>query len=300
MPNDNPILNNPYVEPRLHYATNVEGELDYEIKADGRRPFAGSTQSIPVAQKAQLHLIDHDTAAAASYGDHMVNVLRREVKAWRDAGYLNTTRVTRELLHFWFKNDQRPAELRLFFAQQEAIETAIFLNEVADKSNVGQRILRDLEEAQSLSGNLPRACFKMATGTGKTVVMGALIVYHFFNRLEYRGDVRFADNFLLVAPASPSATDWARYEWMRAVGQRRPIITTRGFWFPPHGGGRWAGSTRASSSSIITHSSRARSRATNARRSTARSDRTGRKSKERRTSGKSSADCSGSSAATGC
>ena len=40
----------------------------------------------------------------------------------------------------------------------------------------------------------------MATGTGKTVVMGALIVYHFYNRLEYRSDVRFADNFLLIAP----------------------------------------------------------------------------------------------------
>src|SRR5438874_11501630 len=90
--------------------------------------------------------------------------------------------------------------LSLFFAQQEAIETAIYLNEVAEKSNVGQRILSDLQKAQIDTAGLPRVAFKMATGTGKTVVMGALLVYHFFNRQEYRGDTRFADNFLIVAP----------------------------------------------------------------------------------------------------
>src|SRR3989441_4771988 len=80
----------------------------------------------------------------------------------------------------------------------------IWLNEVAEKSNVGQHILRQLEEARKVSAspenNLPRIAFKMATGSGKTVVMAALIAYHYFNRAEYRNDVRFADNFLLIAP----------------------------------------------------------------------------------------------------
>jgi type III restriction enzyme len=200
MPNDNPILNNPYLEPALHYATNLDGELDYESVVKGRRLFSGMVQTVPVQQRGQRHLMELDHVVAGSHGEHIVNVLRREVKAWRGAGFPNTTRVTRELLQFWFKNEERHFTQMLFFAQQEAIETGIFLNEVADKSNVGQRILRDLEEAQSITGNLPRVGFKMATGTGKTVVMGALIVYHFYNRLEYRGDVRFADNFLLIAP----------------------------------------------------------------------------------------------------
>jgi type III restriction enzyme len=200
MSSENPILNNPYREPELHYATNLNGELDYEDVVKNRRLFSGTVQTIPVQQKGQRDLLESNQVAAASHGEHIINVLRREVKAWRDGGYANSTRVTRELLHFWFKNEERDFTQMLFYAQQEAIETAIYLNEIADKSNPGQRLLSDLEKAQSVTGNLPRIGFKMATGTGKTVVMGALIVYHFFNRLEYRSDVRFADNFLLVAP----------------------------------------------------------------------------------------------------
>jgi len=197
---DNPILNNPYREPERHYATNLDGELDYEKVVEGRRMFSGSVQTVPAPQRAQRSLLEINQVAAASHGNHIINVLRREVKAWRDGGYQNATRLTRELLRFWFANQERSFTQSLFFAQQEAIETAIFLNEVADRSNVGQRILSDLTAAHAESGNLPRIAFKMATGTGKTVVMGALIVYHFFNRLEYRNDVRFADNFLIIAP----------------------------------------------------------------------------------------------------
>ena len=142
--------------------------------------------------------------AVAEYSSHIVNLLRREIGTWRHAKYPQTTRITRELLQFWFLNPERDATLSLFFAQREAIETAIWLNEVADKSNAGQHIIRQLDEAQKVSAsvenNLPRLAFKMATGSGKTVVMAALIAYHYFNRAEYRNDVRFADNFLIVAP----------------------------------------------------------------------------------------------------
>ena len=200
MSSENPILNNPYVEPELHYATNLDGELDYEDVVKGRRLFNGRVQTIPVQQRGQRDLLEMDDVVAGTHSEHLVNILRKEVRAWREGGYCSTTRVTRELLQFWFANPERDFTQKLFFAQQEAIETAIYLNEVAEKSNVGQRILSDMESAQTITGGLPRICFKMATGTGKTVVMGALIVYHFFNRLEYRSDTRYADNFLLVAP----------------------------------------------------------------------------------------------------
>ena len=200
MAEPNPILNNPYREPEWHYATNLEGELDYEKVEAGRRTFTGELQTILVPQRAQLSLVELNEFAAREYGNHLVNVLRQEIRTWRNAGYPNTTRMTRELLHFWFKNKERDFTQSLFFAQQEAIETAIYLNEVAENSNVGQRLLSDLEKAQIETERLPRIAYKMATGAGKTVVMGALIVYHFFNRREYRNDVRFADNFLIVTP----------------------------------------------------------------------------------------------------
>lgn len=76
---------------------------------------------------------------------------------------------------------------------------------MAEKSNVGNHILGLLRDAQiSVSADaadqLPRIAFKMATGSGKTVVMACLICYHYFNRQEYRNDTRFADYFLIVAP----------------------------------------------------------------------------------------------------
>lgn len=117
MTSDNPILNNPYREPALHYATNLEGELDYEDVVEGRRLFTGTVQTIPVRQKEQRSLLEANQLAAATHGEHLVNVLRREVRTWREGGYQNTTRVTRELLHFWFKNEERDFTQSLFFAQ---------------------------------------------------------------------------------------------------------------------------------------------------------------------------------------
>src|SRR5437667_5957610 len=192
MTEGNPILNNPYREPEWHYATNFEGELDYEDPVKGRRMFTGIVQTVPVPQREQLGLMEVNEFAATNYGSHLINILRREVGGWRAADYPGVTRVSGELLHFWFKNQERHFTQSLFFAQQEAIETAIYLNEVAEKSNVGQRIASDLKKAQIETERLPRIAYKMATGAGKTVVMGALIVYHFFNRREYRNDVRFA------------------------------------------------------------------------------------------------------------
>lgn len=205
---DNPILNNPYEEPRLHYATSPDGELDYNEVIEGRRIFTADPIAIPVRQGRQRSLYEVNEYAT-EYFTHHVNLLRKEVGEWREAGYpaSTVTRVTKELLDFWFRNPERPWELRLFFGQQEAIETAIWLNEVAPKCNAGQNILSRLQsfrEEQMAHGGpeavLPRIAFKMATGTGKTVVMGALILYHFLNRQEYRQDTRFADYFLVATP----------------------------------------------------------------------------------------------------
>ncbi len=203
MKSDNPILNNPYEEPNLHYSTDADGSLNYNDIRKGRRIFVPDIQAIPARQGPQPTMFDVNEYE--EYGTHLINLCRKEIGKWRSEKYPNTTRVTKELLQFWFDNPERHSVKKLFFAQQEAVETAIWLNEVAEKSNAGQNILNKIRSGhQTVSldaaDQLPRIAFKMATGSGKTVVMGCFILYHYFNRQEYRNDTRFADYFLIVAP----------------------------------------------------------------------------------------------------
>jgi type III restriction enzyme len=202
--NNNPILNNPYEPPQLHYATDAkDGSLNYNDKRKGRRIFTRQTQVIPTKQ-IQASLLELNDTASYEDLNHIINLLRKEVGDWREKGYPDVTRVSQTLLTYWFKNPEREITKYLFFAQQEAIETAIWLNEVAEKTNPGNNILTQLQNSWAITPDaskiLPRIGFKMATGTGKTVVMAALILYHYLNRSEYRSDTRFADYFLLIAP----------------------------------------------------------------------------------------------------
>lgn len=199
-----PILNGPYDEPAWHYATDPAGHLDYQQPRAGRRIFAPDTPQVPLGAQDQGSMFDLNDLAA-DYRDKLVNLLREQVGEWRKAGWPGvTSRVTRDLLQHWFANPDRQPWHKLFFAQREAVETAIWLNEVASRSNQGTHMLNQLSLAQQSVGQgddvLPRIAFKMATGTGKTVVMACLILYHYLNRQHYRNDPRFADYFLLVAP----------------------------------------------------------------------------------------------------
>lgn len=207
MSEQNPILNGPYDEPQLYYRTLPDGSLDYDKTVRGRRSYDPTINTpIPVKKGKQGSLLDQDNFQE-SIEMHLINLVRKEVKSWRESNYESPapTRVTKELLNFWFNNPERHAVKKLFFAQREAVETAIWLNEIAEKTGVGKSILTRLQQATTVSTdrqefNLPRIAFKMATGSGKTVVMAMMILYHYFNRQEYRSDTRFVDYFLIVAP----------------------------------------------------------------------------------------------------
>ncbi|WP_298073061.1 BPTD_3080 family restriction endonuclease [uncultured Bacteroides sp.] len=205
MNNDNPILNNPYEEPKYHYNVDINGNLDYSQRLEGRRPYIGNIQITPNG-KSQAYLFNTEDLMNNNPDAKFINDLRKEVKSWREKGYPMVTRITRELLNFWFNNSERQNFQKLFFCQREAIETAVYLNEVAERDpNIGRNLLRLLDERRESVSNtwedvLPRTAFKMATGTGKTVVMAMLILYHYLNKSEYHNDTRFADHFLLVAP----------------------------------------------------------------------------------------------------
>jgi len=196
----NPILNGPYDEPSKHYRTNIDGTLNYQKIENGRRGFSTQTSPIPVKKGSQLPL---EISAPDESENHLINQIRKEVGVWRKSNYPAVTRITKDLLQYWFNNPFRAR--RLFFAQREVIETTIWINEIASRSNVGQHILNQLQHSQIIdendsSLNIPRIAFKVATGGGKTVVMAMQILYHYLNRQEYRNDTRFADYFLVLAP----------------------------------------------------------------------------------------------------
>ena len=177
-----PVLNGPYAEPQHHYATALDGSLNYEEPLPGRRIFAPQTPQIPLGKQAQGSTFDVNDLSA-EYRRHLVNLLREQVGQWRQHGYPGVgSRVTRDLLTYWIANPERADHKKLFFAQQEAVETAIWLNEVAHKSNPGSHVLHQLADANATAEDpasvLPRMAFKMATGTGKTVVMACLLLYH--------------------------------------------------------------------------------------------------------------------------
>jgi type III restriction enzyme len=130
-----------------------------------------------------------------------VPAIREAVKAWRSDGYKSTTSTTQELFNFWFHTDH-PNGFKYHKAQRDAIETLVFIFEV-EKIRTRKDLLekfafntRDLRLPPY--DDFARYCIKMATGSGKTMVMSMAIVWQFSNYL--RGEEGFANNFLILAP----------------------------------------------------------------------------------------------------
>lgn len=203
--NDNPVLNNPYEEPKYYYATDMNGNIDYQSVINGRRPFGYDVNIVP-KKRGDKTLFSQEDFISVDPNAEFINTIRGEVKTWRQAGYPKASRITKELLDFWFNNKERKANLSLFFCQREAVETAVWLNEIAERDpNTGNYILNLLGERRHTVSKddayvLPRTAFKMATGTGKTVVMAMLILYNYLNKRANPMDTHYADHFLLCAP----------------------------------------------------------------------------------------------------
>jgi type III restriction enzyme len=193
---DNPILNSPYREPTRHFRFDADNQIT-SIIDPGRR---GSSYFLPIAspkKKGAPGLFD-DLEETRTESGH-VNRIRQLVKTWRDLGWPDITPVTRGLLEHW-KAEDRSRDL--FFCQLEALETLIYITEVAKQTKYGdewiERYLR--EKADEAGTELLRVACKMATGTGKTVVMAMLIAWQVLNKRRYPRDNRFTDAFLVVTP----------------------------------------------------------------------------------------------------
>jgi type III restriction enzyme len=121
-----------------------------------------------------------------------VNKIRDRVKEWRDRGYPGVTGITKRLLEHWYNLEERDYR-RFFFCQLDAMETLIWLTEAPDADKVGIEIPSD-------GGPFTRLCSKMATGSGKTIVMSMLIAWQIINKVTYPQDPRFSKYIFVVAP----------------------------------------------------------------------------------------------------
>jgi type III restriction enzyme len=192
---DNPIINSPFVEPVRHFVTTSDGTVTGEIDAR-RRP---SEFFVPVARPKKLSgqlTLDAFGGPKKQQPNEIVNEIRQSVGRWRALNYPHITSTSRELLDHWRDEDR---ERRLFFCQIEAAETAIYLTEVAEKlgDTKALNVIRD--ENAGHNGGLPRFAFKMATGSGKTVLMAMLIAWQALNKQANPQDRRFS-SFLVVTP----------------------------------------------------------------------------------------------------
>jgi type III restriction enzyme len=217
-----PIINSPFEEPRRHWDI-VEGEEPR--LAEGRRP-AMYYYRDPKAKPEKLE----GAGAGIAIELKLVNRIRERVKAWREQGYPGVTRTTLELLSWW-RRDGR--ERRLFFAQLEAAETVVFLREARSDFLQGVQVPRDepsdSKKAEGYSGFL-RYGLKMATGSGKTTVMGMLAAWSILNKVNDRSDGRFSEIVLAVCP---NVTIRDRLRELKPEEGEASIYRTRDL-VPPH------------------------------------------------------------------
>lgn len=219
-PVENPILCSPYKEPDQHWLYDTRTGIP--SKNEGRRPASywfktertGSTQMSLLAEEERDDL-------------PLVNALREDVKRWHDSGWENASETTKKLLRHWWREDR---SRRLFFCQVEAVETIIYLQEIlaqGKKPRWTPKLAVDEYHALCKGQNprpdewltkiaqhpklvdiphelglkpIPRYAAKMATGSGKTVVMAMLISWAFCNRGTKSGDPRFPRRALVVCP----------------------------------------------------------------------------------------------------
>ncbi len=189
---DRVVICDAFREPDAHYELLPGGRSK---RVATRRPsmrFLASAKDVKggiagvVGKEAQL--FDDLSASAAELND-FVNQLRDEVRAWREAGYPGTAVVTRRLLEWWFERDEerRATAKRFFFCQQEAVETVIYLYEVQGRRKMPE------------TGDLLRYALKLATGTGKTVVMALFVTWATLHKRKVSGS-SLSTNFLVLVP----------------------------------------------------------------------------------------------------
>lgn len=223
-----PILNSPFEKPTRYWYIK-EGEAP--ILADGRRSsFVFPPRDQKELWKTDEKLLRPSKEYPSGYELILVNLVRERVESWKSQGYPGVSRTTLELIQWWTRDGR---EKRLFFAQIEAALAIIFLTEARADFLQGIEVPRDEpsddRKAEGYAGFLRYAC-KMATGGGKTTVMGMLASWSILNKVNNRGDARFSDVVLVVCP---NVTIRQRLAELNPENGEASVYRTRDL-VPPH------------------------------------------------------------------
>jgi type III restriction enzyme len=177
-----PILCSPFDEPQEHWWIQ-EGRLPE--RRPGRRP-AGYFYRDPSKPPSE------DGVSRGEWVElNLINLIRERLAQWRASDYAGSTRTTRELIEYWRRDGKRWPP---FFAQLEAVETILFLREARSD------LLQGIDVPREEGGDFIRYACKMATGSGKTMVMGMLAAWSILNKLASKADARFSEVVLVVCP----------------------------------------------------------------------------------------------------
>jgi type III restriction enzyme len=208
---DHPILNSPYDCPSRHWELDSAGQPTQQIKDQRRR--AEFITPIPkpkkrkASEKSQSSLVFDEgkglSTAQQQYDQtSIVNEVRSQVDQWRQMpspSQWGVTPETARLLQHW--RHFKFSGVRPFFCQVEAVETAIWLTEVAPHTASGKKILENLAAAnREANPDLMRLALKLATGAGKTTVMAMVIAWQTVNAVRRPGSKLFTRGFLVVTP----------------------------------------------------------------------------------------------------
>ena len=207
---EHPILNSPYEHPSQHWELDETGQPTNRVVPERRRVSFVTPIPKPKKQKESQPKIVFDAPAkalesAAQQYDLTTFIagVRHRVDRWRELPDPNSWRVTPEtarLLQHW--RSHRFGDIRPFFCQVEAVETAIWLTEVAPQLGREERQILDhlRESSEEANPGLARLALKLATGAGKTTVMAMIIAWQTINAVRRPGSKRFTRGFLVVAP----------------------------------------------------------------------------------------------------
>jgi type III restriction enzyme len=210
---ERPILNSPYAAPSQHWELDADGQPTGRI-TDGRRrsdlitpvPKPKRRKKVRGASQAQFTFEDAGGLSSATQEYNptpIINEIRGHVEAWRSLPNPDQWQVTPEtarLLQHWRSHPFQG--VRPFFCQVEAVETAIWLAEVAPK--LGARTAKftaHLKNANAQANpEILRTALKLATGAGKTTVMAMLIAWQTVNAVRHPNSKTFSRGFLIVTP----------------------------------------------------------------------------------------------------